>query len=79
MKTVKVLGSGCSKCLKTVEMISRIADEKGVPVTVIKETDMAAIMGYGVMSTPAVVIDEVLIHSGSIPHRADIEAWLAED
>lgn len=78
MKTFKVLGSGCSKCLKTAESIARIADELGVKVTVIKESDPAAIMGYGVMSTPAVVIDEVLMHSGSIPHRSEIEAWLKE-
>lgn len=78
MKIIKVLGSGCSKCEKTAEIISRVAAEKGVEVSVIKETDPAAIMGYEVMSTPAVVIDEQLVHSGSIPHRADIEAWLVK-
>ncbi|WP_028471388.1 thioredoxin family protein [Neptunomonas japonica] len=77
MKIIKVLGSGCTKCEKTAEILTRLAAEAGVDVTVIKETDPAAIMGYGVMSTPAVVIDEQLVHSGSIPHRADVEAWLA--
>jgi hypothetical protein len=33
-------------------------------------------MGYGVMSTPAVVVDEQLVHSGSIPDRASVESWL---
>ena len=41
-----------------------------------KETSPEAIMGYGVMSTPAVVVDEKVVHSESIPHRADIEGWL---
>ncbi|WP_372739529.1 thioredoxin family protein [Neptunomonas sp.] len=77
MKTIKVLGSGCSKCEKTAEIITRLAAEAGVEVVVMKETDPAAIMGYGVMSTPAVVIDEQLVHSGSIPHRAEVEAWFA--
>ncbi|BBB30574.1 thioredoxin family protein [Neptunomonas japonica] len=77
MKIIKVLGSGCTKCEKTAEIMTRLAAEVGVEVTVMKETDPAAIMGYGVMSTPAVVIDEQLVHSGSIPHRADVEAWLA--
>ena len=77
MKIIKVLGSGCSKCDKTADILTRLAAEAGVDVTVMKETDPAAIMGYGVMSTPAVVIDEQLVHSGSIPHRADVEAWLA--
>lgn len=76
MKTIKVLGSGCAKCTKTAEAIQHIADELNVKVTVKKETNMEAIMAYGVMSTPAVVVDEKLVHSGSIPHRTDIETWL---
>ncbi|SIS81358.1 thioredoxin family protein [Neptunomonas antarctica] len=78
MKTIKVLGSGCTKCQKTAEMISRIAAESAIEVSVIKVTDPAVMMEYGVMSTPAVVVDEQLMHSGSIPHRADVEAWLVK-
>lgn len=76
MKEIKVLGTGCSKCIKTVELIEKIADELNVDVQVIKETDPKVIMEYGVMSTPAVIIDEVNVHSGSIPHRDVIESWL---
>ena len=76
MKKIQVLGSGCSKCTKTAEVIQRIADELNVDVVVIKETDLAVMMEYGVMSTPAVVVDDQLMHSGSIPHRDDIEKWL---
>lgn len=76
MKEIKVLGSGCAKCTKTVEVIDKIAKELNISVHVIKETDPEVIMGYGVMSTPAVIIDEVNVHSGSIPHRQEIEIWL---
>jgi len=76
MKEIKVLGTGCAKCTKTVEVITKIANELNVDIHVIKETDPEVIMGYGVMSTPAVIIDEVNVHSGSIPHRQDIELWL---
>ncbi len=76
MKEIKVLGTGCAKCTKTVEVISKIANELNINVQVIKETDPEVIMGYGVMSTPAVIIDEVNVHSGSIPHREAIESWL---
>ncbi|MDP2248191.1 MAG: thioredoxin family protein [Nitrosomonadales bacterium] len=76
MKKFKVLGSGCAKCVKTAEMLQRISAELGVPVEVTKETNVEAIMGYGVMSTPAVVLDEELVHSGSIPNREKIESWL---
>ena len=76
MKEIKVLGTGCTKCTKTVEVISKIANELNIDARVIKETDPEVIMGYGVMSTPAVIVDEVNVHSGSIPHRESIEAWL---
>jgi len=76
MKTIKVLGSGCAKCAKTAETITRVAAELGVEVMLLKATDPQLFMQYGVMSTPAVVVDEVLVHSGSIPHRSEIERWL---
>lgn len=76
MKNIKVLGTGCAKCTKTADIISAIAEELSVSVQVNKETDPEVIMGYGVMSTPAVIIDEVNVHSGSIPHRDTIESWL---
>lgn len=76
MKEIKVLGSGCAKCIKTVELIQLIANNCGVSVNVIKETNPETIMNYGVMSTPAVVVDDQLMHSGSIPDKKKIETWL---
>lgn len=75
MKQVKVLGSGCSKCVKTAELIKAIAAENEVPVNVEKETRAEVIMSYGVMSTPAVVIDDVVVHYGSIPDKTKIQSW----
>ena len=76
MKTIKVLGSGCAKCNKTADSINSIAEELKIDVSVEKESDPQVMMSFGVMSTPAVVVDDKLVHSGSIPHRVDIEAWL---
>lgn len=76
MKEIKVLGSGCAKCVRTAELIERAAIESGVSVSVSKETDPEVIMNYGVMRTPAVVIDDKLVHSGSIPDLKIIEEWL---
>ncbi|APR67629.1 thioredoxin family protein [Thalassolituus oleivorans] len=76
MKQIKVLGSGCAKCVKTAAVIQAIADEHGVPVNLVKETSAEVMMNYGVMSTPAVVVDEVVVHSGSIPDRKKVESWL---
>jgi small redox-active disulfide protein 2 len=77
MKTIKVLGSGCTKCQKTAESIQSIADQLGIVIELKKETSPEVMMDYGVMSTPAVVIDEALVHTGSIPHRDQIESWLS--
>lgn len=76
MKNIIVLGTGCAKCTKTVEVISKIANELNIEVKITKETDPEVIMGYGVMSTPAIIINEVNVHSGSIPNREAIELWL---
>jgi glutaredoxin len=79
MKIIKVLGSGCSKCVKTAELITKIAAEQNCEVTVTKETNPEVIMGYGVMTTPAVVIDEALVHSGSMPNQNQITQWLKNE
>ena len=76
MKEIKVLGTGCAKCIKTVEIISKIASELNINIKINKVTDPEIIMAYDVMSTPAIIIDEINVHSGSIPHRQDIELWL---
>lgn len=76
MKTVKVLGSGCKKCRKVAELIQDVAEQLDIDVELIKETDAATIMAYGVMSTPAVVVDEKVVLSGSIPEAKEIRRWL---
>jgi len=76
MKTIKVLGSGCKKCMAVADAIGARARELGVDADVVKVTDMATIMGYGVMSTPAVVVGEKVVHAGGVPTRGDIDAWL---
>jgi len=76
MKNIKVLGTGCTKCVKTADAISNTAAELGIEVNVSKETSPEVIMSYGVMSTPAVVVDEKLVHSGSIPNPEEIEKYL---
>lgn len=76
MKTFKVLGSGCKKCATTADLITAKAAEMGVEVQIEKVTDMGAIMGYGVMSTPGVVLNEAVVHSGSVPTPKSIEEWI---
>jgi small redox-active disulfide protein 2 len=77
MKTVKVLGSGCKKCTKTADLIRDVAQQLDIDIELIKETDASTIMAYGVMTTPAVVVDEKVVSSGSIPEANEIRRWLA--
>ena len=76
MKDIKVLGSGCANCKTTLKLIEEIAQARGVAVNLEKVDDLAAILGYGVMSTPGVVIDGKVVHAGGVPDRKKIESWL---
>lgn len=77
MKNIKVLGSGCANCKNTMALIEQVAAARGVPVAMEKVEDMRDIVSYGVMSTPAVVIDGKVVHAGGIPARDKVEGWFA--
>ncbi len=74
---IKVLGTGCAKCRATVDLIEKIAAETGAGIALEKVEEMRAIVGYGVMSTPAVVIDGKVVHKGSVPAPEMVRGWLA--
>ena len=76
MKNIKVLGSGCANCNTTLKLIEEVAQARGVVIELEKVEDMAAILGYGVMSTPGVVIDGKVVHAGGVPDRKKVEGWL---
>lgn len=76
MKNIKVLGTGCANCKTTLKLIEEMAKEKGVDIQLEKVEDLQSIMGYGVMSTPGVVIDGKVVHAGGVPSRDKIAGWL---
>jgi small redox-active disulfide protein 2 len=73
---IAVLGPGCAKCKSTVSLIEAVAADPGKTVHVEKIEDMRRIIGFGVMTTPAVVIAGAVVHKGSIPSREQILGWL---
>ena len=75
MKNVKVLGTGCANCRNTVALIEAVAKEQGTEITLEKVEDLPAIMSYGVMSTPGVVVDGKVVHAGGVPSRDKVESW----
>ena len=74
---IKVLGTGCSNCKATVKLVEEIAKEKGVAITMEKVEDIKDIMTYNIMSTPGVVIDGKVVHTGGIPSCDKVEQWFA--
>jgi small redox-active disulfide protein 2 len=75
MKTVKILGTGCANCKNTFALVAEVAKSKGVEITLEKVEDLQQIMALGVMSTPGVVIDGKVVHSGGVPSRSKVEGW----
>lgn len=74
---IKVLGSGCANCRNTLALIEQVAKARGVSVTLGKVEEPRDIAGYGVMSTPGVVIDGKVVHAGGVPGREKVEGWFA--
>jgi small redox-active disulfide protein 2 len=77
MKDVKVLGPGCKRCDAAVQMVKDAAAQAGVEVSVAKVTDYAEIAGYGIASTPGIVVDGKVVHAGGLPKADDLLKWLA--
>lgn len=75
---VKVLGTGCANCKSTYELIDRTVKDMNLVIQLIKVEAVEDIMQYGVASTPAVVIDGNVVHSGGVPSTANVRAWFSE-
>lgn len=75
MTAVKVLGIGCANCRNTQALVEAVAREAGVPIAVEKVDDPQQFITYGVMRTPAVVVDGRLVHAGGVPSREKVEGW----
>lgn len=73
---IKVLGTGCPKC-KSLEKATRDAvTELGINANVEKEEDIMKIMTYGIMHTPALVIDGKVVASGRVPNEKELKTLL---
>lgn len=75
---VKVLGPGCAKCKKLFAEAEKAIAGLGAPVTLTKIEKIEAIMAYGVLSTPALVINEQVKSSGRVIPADEILAWLRQ-
>jgi len=77
VKNVKILGSGCKRCIATAEMAQAQANRLGVEIQIEKITDFVDIAKFGIASTPGVVVDGKVVHAGGLPKPEDMAKWLA--
>lgn len=75
MKDIKILGTGCAKCQATLKLIKTVAEERNFQGNIYKIEDIMDILEYGVLSTPAVVIDGKVVLVGDVPDRNLVENW----
>ncbi len=73
---IKILGTGCAKCKKLEENARQAISEAGIDATIEKVTDLDKIMDYGVMMTPALMIDDKVLASGKLLSVSDIKALI---
>jgi small redox-active disulfide protein 2 len=77
MKKLQILGTGCAKCTKLAEATEHAAQSLGLPYEIEKVTEIQRIMAFGVMMTPALVVDGVVKVSGKVPSSEEIRKMLA--
>lgn len=73
---IKVLGPGCCKCKTTYQIIEKVIKENNLDVKLTKIDDIMEMMNYHIMTTPAVVVDEVVKIKGQVPSEKDVKKLL---
>jgi len=73
---IKVLGPGCSRCKTTYQVIEKVIKENNLDVKLTKVDDLMEMMKYNIMTTPTVVVDEVVKMKGQVPTESDVKKLL---
>lgn len=76
MLTVKVLGPGCANCKRLEALVYKVVDAQGLEAQVDKIADYVEMMRWPILSTPGLVVNDILVSSGRIPSEAEITGWL---
>lgn len=76
---IKVLGTGCAKCKSLEKLTNEVITESGITATVEKVEDILKIMQFGVMSTPALVINQKVVLSGRLPSATELKEILLKN
>lgn len=73
---IKVLGPGCARCKTTYNVIEKVIKENNLDVKLTKVDDIMEMVSYNIMTTPAVVVDEVVKMKGQVPTESDVKKLL---
>jgi len=71
-KVIKILGTGCSKCQSMTAIVNEVVTENSIDATIEKVEDIQEIMNFNVMTTPALVIDNVITIKGRVPSKDEV-------
>lgn len=78
MKTIQILGTGCAKCNQLTEAAKAAADSLGADYKIEKITDMMRFADFGVMYTPALVVDGELKVAGRVPNLEELKKLISQ-
>lgn len=76
MKVIEVLGPGCSNCQRLEATVREVVERTGIQAEIAHVVDYREIASRGVLSTPGLVIDGVVVSVGRVPTAAQVESWL---
>jgi len=76
--SIRILGPGCVTCMQMERIVRSVLDQRGIAADIEHVRDLDEIWRYGVMQTPAMVINDEVLCAGRLPSRAQVETWVQE-